>query len=164
MLKKANLKDIEELSQIFFTELKNHPSYISHGEMQMGITNSKGAILEGAEERWKKYARRKIMNRNHLYPSLVLKYEKMHHILAFGIFSITNDENDKFGVVCDIIVRRLHRRHGLGTQLLEEGLKWFYSFGIKDIYLESGLGNQSAHAFFEKHKFKKTSYVLKLQN
>ena len=105
MFTKAGLKDVPELCEMFFEEIRSHTSYISHGEMQMGIADSNGHILAPAEERWKKYIRRKIMNRQREYPSVVLKYEKDGQIAAFGVFMVTDDENDKFGVACDMIVR-----------------------------------------------------------
>lgn len=164
MWKKAKLKDIPELSQIFFSILDQHPSYVSHGEMQMGITNESGKILEGAEDRWKNYIKRKIQNRSRLYPSVVFKYTKMKKIIAFGVFMLNSDEYKKFGVVCDMIVHKKFRRHGLGEELLLTGLKWFEKYGIKDIYLESGIKNYSAHRFYERRHFEKTSYVFKLKS
>ena len=163
MFTKACLKDIPQLCDIYLKEIKSHTSYISHGEMQMGIADTNGKILSEAEERWQKYIRRKIMNRQHKYPSLVLKHEKNKKIIAFGVFTVMSDENEKFGVICDMIVRRRYRRQGLGEELLSEGIKWLKSMNIKTAYLESGIKNHMAHAFYETQGFKKTSYVFNLK-
>ncbi len=164
MWAKAGLKDIDTLAQMFFDTLKEKPSYVSHGEMQMGIANEKGIILEGAQERWKDYIKKKIQNRSRQYPSKVLKYQRAGKIIAFGVFMVTDDDYHKFGIVCDMIVRKKFRKHGLGKQLLTQGVDWFHSIGIEEIYLESGLLNHSAHQFYKHQGFSPISYVFKLTN
>ena len=164
MWKKAKTKDIPELSKIFFETLEEHSSYVSHGEMQMGIADETGKILEGAEDRWKNYIKTKILNRSRVYPSAVFKYTRMKKIIAFGVFMVASDEHHKFGVICDMIVRKKFRHHGLGKELLQQGLEWFKKHSIEDIYLESGIRNHSAHKFYKKNHFEKTSYVFKLKN
>ena len=162
MWQKAHLKDIPVLSQMFFQVLEEKHSYISHGEMQMGIAGFKGNILQGAEERWTYYIKKKIENKSRKYPSLVLKYQRAGKIIAFRVFMVTDDDWRKFGVVCDMVVRKKFRRHGLGEQLLQKGLDWFADLGIEDIYLESGKNNHSAHNFYKKQGVKQVSCVFKL--
>lgn len=163
MWKKATVKDAPELCKLFFAVLRQHRSYSSHGEMQMGITDDKRRILDCAEENWCSYIIKKIRNKDKAHPSVVLKYQKAGKLIAFGVFMITDDGYHKFGMICDMVVHPKFRRHGLGSELFGLGKDWFASHNITDIYLESGISNHSAHNFYKHRGFKCVSYVYKLK-
>ena len=163
MFVKATLKDTNALCDLFLKTLREHKSYISHGEMQMGVALSNDEISDDAEKKWTYYIRKKINNRSTKYPSVVLKYLDEGKIVAFGVFEVSADGDKPFGIIGDMVVLRKYRGSGLGKKLLDEGLQWFAAMGIDDIYLESGLHNESAHRFFEKNGFERVSYIFKLK-
>ena len=55
-----------------------------------------------------------------------------------------------------------YRTGGIGTALLDAAISWLRSKGIKDIYLESGQNNHSAHEYFIRRGFRKVSEIYKL--
>ena len=50
----------------------------------------------------------------------------------------------------------------MGKEMINMCKEWFKSKNIKDIYLESGLDNHSAHKFFERNGFKPVSQIFKI--
>ena len=75
---------------------------------------------------------------------------------------MANEGADAFGVICDMYVKKEIRGNGMGKEMINMCKEWFKSKNIKDIYLESGLDNHSAHKFFERNGFKPVSQIFKI--
>lgn len=165
---KAELQDAGALCDIFFEHIESHHEYISHGELQMGV--GKGSIIDGklvaepaddGRAYWMKYING---NLNDAEGAAVYKAvdTESGEIAGFCVTEIMEDGAEPFGMICDLLVREGNRTSGLGTSLLEKAFEWLRGKGIKDIYLESGLSNHSAHEYFMRRGFVKISEIYKL--
>lgn len=161
----ASLDDIEELKGLFMENLEKNPSYISHGEVQMGVGELKlqdgefqGYIAPNGSQMWEKYIREKISGTD----AVVYVAVADEVIVGFCVADIEEDGADPFGMVCDLLVLPEWRKSGLGSALLDKAILWLRSMNIKDIYLESGRNNHSAHEYFERRGFHHVSNIYKL--
>lgn len=162
MWEKADNTNIDELSDIFWDNILDNPIYISHGEIQMGVATDVGVPADNGKEKWKQYIVEKINNYSQL-PATVLVYKKNGVINAFCILEISKDGAEPFGVICDMLVKKEMRGKGFGKQMLANAMEWFDKMGVKDIYLESGVDNHSAHDFFNNYGFSQVSHIFRLQ-
>lgn len=164
MWTKATGNDIEELVEIFWSNIEAAPQYISHGEMQMGVATAPETLASNGKEVWRKYISQKIAegNENVQLPSSVIVYRNNGKIAAFCVLAVLEDGCNPYGVICDMLVIPQMRGTGLGKELLVKAKEWFKEHGICDVYLESGLNNHSAHAFFRKYGFREVSHIFKL--
>jgi len=158
MCRVAGKNDVQALSDLFWDTVSSDPSYISHGELQMGIAKREGVLAEDGKRKWQRYIAEKISAET----SRVFVAETEGAIRGFVVAEIASDGDRPFGVICDLVVRRDLRGEGLGSTLLDTGRRWLSECGIDAIYLESGIGNHHAHAFFERHGFRMVSHVFRL--
>ena len=155
LIRNAIISDVNILTRLFIDNLKKHPEYISHGEMQMGVGTIDDKVTHNANELWGKYIIEKINN----HKSEVFVCEENDEVIGFIIVEIDDDGNDSFGVIDDLYVHPENRAKGLGNMLFEKGISWLKSKSITEFYLESGKNNHEAHAFFEKRGFTMVSHI-----
>lgn len=161
----ADRNDLDTMLDMFWSHISSHPEYISHGEVQMGVAEIR--IRDGKEERvpsptgrenWKRYIEGKAESAD----ARIIKAESEGVMEGFCVAEITDDGAERFGIICDIMVRESSRRKGIGESLLAEAVEWLKYRGIQDIYLESGKENRRAHEFFMKRGFRHISDIFKL--
>ena len=167
MIKEAVPADALMLAEMFIGYIDGHREYISHGEIQMGV--GEGFISGGqlvavpsgcAKDKWLKYINEHIADKE---TSNVWKVVDEDGALAgFCVADIQEDGDEPFGMVCDVLVSEEYRGKGIGGELLQTAIEWLHGKGVKDIYLESGKNNHSAHRFFEKRGFCHVSEIYKL--
>lgn len=157
--------DAQALADIFIGHITAHPEYISHGEIQMGV--GEGFVQDGAfitrpspdaREKWMKYI---LWHFEHPELARVWKAQEGGQIIGFTVADIEADGDEPFGMVCDVLVKEGSRGQGAGAGLLNAAIEWLQEMGVKDIYLESGKDNHSAHRFFEKRGFTHVSEIFK---
>jgi len=158
MCRKAVEDDVQALSDLFWDTVSAAPFYISHGEMQMGVAVEEGVLAVDGKVKWQRYIAGKISASD----SNVLVSEADGVIMGFVVVETATDGDRPFGVICDLVVRRESRGEGLGSVLLDAGRRWLSDRGVDAVYLESGIGNHNAHAFFEHHGFRMVSHVFRL--
>lgn len=158
MFREAVKDDIQALSDLFWDTLLSNPAYISHGEMQMGVAEKEGVPAGDGKEKWQRYIAEKISSP----VSGVFVDETDGLVRGFVVAEIASDGDRPFGVICDLVVRRGLRGEGFGSALLDVGRRWLSDRGIDAVYLESGIENHNAHAFFEHHGFRMVSHVFRL--
>ena len=176
----AERSDAEILCNIFINHITEHPEYISHGEIQMGVgegtyvpsdkSGAGGFISKPspfAREKWMNYINGKFdtLETSSIFKAAVISSGSLEveEIAGFCVLEITDDGDAPFGMLCDVLVKEEYRGKGIGTKLIQKSMEWFRSKGIKDIYLESGLGNHAAHAYFERLGFHQVSHIFKLE-
>ena len=153
-------KDKERVVEIFTRNLETYKNYISHGELQMGLTYDGLNLVTDFKEKWTKY-----LERHHNNPkSFVYVCEDDATIVGFTILGIENDHDKDYGVVYDMLIVPEYRGKGAGGKILDFALELFKSKDITQCYLESGVDNHSAHAFFEKKGFEHVSNIYRLIN
>lgn len=158
MYREAVEDDVQALSDLFWDTISSDPSYISHGELQMGIAEREGVLAGDGKTKWQRYIAEKMSSPT----SRVFVAEADGSVRGFVVAEIASDGDRPFGVICDLVVRRGLRGEGLGSALLDTGRRWLSDRGIDAVYLESGIGNHHAHAFFERHGFRMVSHVFRL--
>ncbi len=167
----AAIEDRDNMADLFLSHISQHTEYISHGEIQMGV--GEGIMQDGsfvtypspnAREMWLKYITAHIEDggNNAKVLKAVEKGEDGERLAGFCVVDIEEDGADPFGMVCDVLVDERFRGRGVGGTLLERGIAWLREQGIKDIYLESGMHNHSAHDFFRRRGFVHVSEIFKL--
>ena len=163
----ATKADAEALADLFIGHITAHPEYISHGEIQMGV--GEGEIVDGvlvahpapeAREKWMKYILEHIEDSS--FAEVWKAVAPDGALIGFCVADIDEDGDAPVGMVCDVLVGEEYRGCGAGQALLQTAISWLRSRGIKDIYLESGKDNHSAHRFFEKRGFSHVSEIYKL--
>ena len=150
--------DTEDLVDFFWKNINKNKSYISHGEIQMGVAIDLENLSPNGKTIWEIYLKNKISDDN----SIVFKYTVDKKIIGFSISQIAEDLGPRFGVICDLMVDELYRNTGIGEFILENNINWFKDKEINNIYLESGKNNHLAHNFFTKRKFSLISYNFKI--
>lgn len=65
-----------------------------------------------------------------------------------------------FGIIEDVVIEKTLRGHGLGSQLMRWLIDRFNEAGCRRQFLESGIGNESAHHLFEDLGFNTVSIVM----
>lgn len=95
--------------------------------------------------------------------SKVYVAEKDEAVVGFIILQIDTDDDAPYGVLQDILVNPAFRGQGIGHELIEKGMAWLRKQGITDFYLESGVDNHKAHAFFHKLGFRVISHTFKMK-
>lgn len=150
--------DVTRLADLFWASLNAHPAYISHSEIQTGIALDSGIPAPNGRTKWERYILGKITHSR----SRVWIAEQGETLAGFVVQSFNTDYERTFGVIDDLLVAASLRGSGLGGDLLEAGIAWLREQGACDIYLESGVDNHAAHAFFERHQFRCISHMFKL--
>lgn len=158
MIRKATDKDKPQMVELFCNNIKMQPSYISHGEIQMGIAINSDELSDQYVDRWTVYLNAQ-MNE---FEDTIFVFEQDGVIHGFILGEIDRDRADDFGVICDLVVTDQMRKMGLGSQLLDKLFEVYKDMGIKDVYLESGINNHDAHHFFKNKGFKKISSIFRL--
>lgn len=167
-ISRASVEDESALCDMFIKHISAHTEYISHGEIQMGVGD--GEFVDGilvaspsadARQYWMKYIHGNMTD--HEGAAVFKAVTGDDGIIGFCVAEIQEDGAAPFGMLCDVLVREDLRTGGVGTSLVDAAIDWFRSKGIKDIYLESGLHNHSAHEYFIRRGFIKVSEIYKLQ-
>lgn len=168
-IKVAQARDASALADLFFATLKANPQYISHGEIQMGIAT--GTFKDGiicteiapeGYEKWQKYIKTHIIDSS--FAEVWKALDDEGHIIGFCVADIEDDGDEPFGMICDIIVDPTIRSKGVGSALLQTAIAWLKKRGVRDIFLESGKDNHSAHEFFARRGFHPISHIFKLDD
>ena len=158
MVRNFKIEDEDRLVEMFCSNLETFKEYISHGEIQMGLSADGVTLSHGYREKWRRYLGR----HNDDPKSHICVFEKDDVIEGFIIFGIEDDYDKEYGVIYDILVSDNHKSRGIGNQLFEYAINIYESLNITDCYLESGINNHGAHTFFEKKGFKHISNIYRL--
>jgi|GEM_PF-2669023 Acetyltransferases len=77
-----------------------------------------------------------------------------------GVAVLRFDLRHRYGVVEDIVVDARARGRGIGTRLMDAAVAEMRTAGLKNVILESGIRNESAHAFFRREGFKDAAIMF----
>ncbi len=81
-------------------------------------------------------------------------------LLALAFVTLADEAAVPFAVVEDLIVAPETRGRGIGKMMLDWIATEARARGIRRLFLESGINNEQAHAFFEREGFRPTSVVM----
>lgn len=129
-------------------------SYISHGEIQTGLSlDGKTWISDLGERHTRDFA-------DPGDRDMLVARDGDEVLVGFGIVAWRLEDPMPYGVIEDIAVEPDLRGHGLGGEILDRLVAEVVHRGGKWVFLESGLHNDDAHRFFERHSFEEVSRVF----
>jgi GNAT superfamily N-acetyltransferase len=129
-------------------------AYISHGEIQTGLSPDGKA--------W-------VPNLGEIYADdfsdldgrdLLVVRDDQGVIVAVAVLAWEESRRRRYAVLEDMAVDPARRSDGIGAQVLEAVASRVADQGVEWLFLESGLRNRRAHAFFERHGFHEISHVF----
>ena len=129
-------------------------SYISHGEIQVGLSPDGKRWIDDLEAR---YAADFAAEDER---EMLIARDSGGAIAGIGILCPKLDGEVPFGVIEDMAVDPALRGAGIGRAMLDQLTARARELGCGWVFLESGLGNDKAHDFFVDHGFAKTSHVF----
>lgn len=91
---------------------------------------------------------------------LVVVARDGNHLIGLALVSFFPNAATPYGTVDDIVVDERYRGSGIGEKLMRWIMGKFHEAGISRFFLERGIGNNSAHSFFERLGFKQISVVM----
>jgi len=128
------------------------PEYISQGELQDGRASdidSWSTELHSIMLRQFKAACGGGGDGTHLETRLAIANDHAMRLMAIGYVGIERSSSIPYAVLHDLVVQSTTRGMGVGSALLEWIEEQLRIQRIKSIFLESGMRNASARAFFE---------------
>lgn len=131
------------------------PSYISHGEIQCGLTTPDG-------RHWMHDLTQRFAS-DFAEPGareMLIARDGAGAIVGIGILHPMLDGPVRYGVIEDLAVEPAKRGAGIGGRLVELLVERAKQRQCGWLFLESGLGNEEAHRFFLRHGFRAQSKVF----
>ena len=130
------------------------PEYISHGEIQTGLSPDGEHWAENLPEIYAEdFA-------DHDDSDLLVARNAEGAVCGLLILAWEASKRRKFAVIEDMVVDPDMRSQGLGAALVAHAEERIRERGIEWVFLESGLRNERAHSFFERHGFELCSKVF----
>lgn len=145
----SHISDPDEaaaLARFAASVLSRQPDYISHGEIQCGRSPD-GEIWAGDLEM--RLAAEFAASLTDPGFDLIAARSASGELIGFARIAWRNEGAGEFGVIEDIAVAPEMRGEGLGRQLVHAIEDLAAARGARWLWLESGLGNENAHRFFE---------------
>lgn len=129
------------------------PEYISHGEIQTGLSDDGESWVPGLAGLFASdFANRGDRD------LLVVRHGA--DVVGLLVVAFETGERRTFAVIEDMAVAPALRSQGLGSRILREAMDRIKARSVEWVFLESGLRNHEAHAFFEREGFTMTSHVF----
>ncbi len=145
----------EEAARFAAAAIGRQQSYISHGEIQTGLSVDGEHWIDGLEARY----RQDFSDPGDAREMLVARRAD-GAIAGVGVISWQLDGPARYGTIEDMAVDPDLRGGGIGQQLLERLVARLEERGCDWAFLESGRENRRAHAFFEANAFGEISHVF----
>ena len=147
-------EDVSDAAAFAASVIGAQPSYISHGEIQTGLSDDGVSWISNLAER---YAA------DFADPGdrdMLVARGEGGAVCGMLIVAFEHGAHRSFAVIEDMAVDPAARSSGIGRQLLDRAMERIEARGIEWVFLESGLQNEDAHRFFEKNGFSKLSSVF----
>ncbi len=138
-------------------------AYISHTDIQWGRAASSDCWSPSLHSKIADLAAEAAKNRQaHQTASGIWLAKVMQNTGLLGIAFVTLRQNaaTPFVILEDLIIRRDTRSHGIGSSLISWICQECHSLGFHQIFLESAIGNERAHALFRRQGFETLSVVM----
>lgn len=134
--------------------LGGQPSYISHGEIQTGLSPDGSHWAADLVD---------LLAADFAEPGdrdMLVGRDASNSIRALLILAWEASKRRAFAVIEDMVVDPASRGQGIGSTMLAMAHARVTERGVEWVFLESGLGNSGAHRFFEREGFEKTGHVF----
>lgn len=144
-----------EAARFFARVITADPAYISHGEIQAGLSPDGKTWAADLESMFLQD-----VAEDDLSFAIALARGDDGPLIGAAILLIEESERLKFGVLADLAVDPARRSSGLGEALSAFVDAEAKRRGCAWMFLESGKNNRRAHAFFERHGYEEISHVF----
>lgn len=157
----ADTSKTDELTEFFYQNLLSDTDYISHSEIQEGRALSANEWSPKLKSILNKSVLNHLAGQNDDGSRGALAFAQLHGKIV-GILQISYCESPhmQYAVLEDLIVCRSTRSKGFGSMFV----RWLYEQlkkqCIEFIFLESGIRNARAHAFFKAVDYTVVSQVM----
>jgi ribosomal protein S18 acetylase RimI-like enzyme len=110
-------------------------------------------LKEGAPEIYETYAAECINDD----AKLTLVAEEEGEVVGYLFGEITSPPpvypGGRWGSINEISVSEMHRKMGIGTDLLQEAERWFFKNNIRRVECRIGISNPVSQSFWKKHGY-----------
>lgn len=145
-----------DAARFFARNISRDAGYISHGEIQTGLSLDGKTWIPNLEQRFLAEVETDTDER-----SLAVARDAQGKIVGAASVSWSFEVPEAaFATLQDLAIEADIQSKGLGAQLLAFVERHVWDRGAKWLFLESGLGNTRAHAFFERGGFHPVSHVF----
>lgn len=146
--------DIREAAAFAATVVGQSTEYISHGEIQTGLSPDGRRWADNLAELYAAdFAERRDRD-------LLVGRNTDGAVCAFLVVAWEASARREFAVIEDMAVAPHLRGQGIGRELLALAQERIRQRGIDWVFLESGVANKGAHRFFEREGFDTVSHVF----
>lgn len=144
-----------EAARFFAKTISLDPAYISHGEIQTGLSVDGKTWISDLEARFLDDLSELDEDR-----SLAILRDSRGTMLAAAIVLFVHNNKASFAVLEDLTVDPSVRSKGIGTKMIEFVDAEARGRDCRWVFLESGKKNHGAHRFFEAHGYAPLSTVF----
>jgi N-acetylglutamate synthase-like GNAT family acetyltransferase len=148
------------LTDFFVRNVMADTRYISHGEIQLGRAIDEHTWNLRLPEIVLAEILEKIADFTTTGKSGVVAARDGTEMVAISIVSFREEGGAPYGVLEDLLVHPSRRGHRIGANILEWIEHEGKQRGMQRFFLESGLGNEQAHHFFERNGFRTCSVTM----
>jgi len=151
----------DTLARFMYASLIGCPEYISYSEIQEGRAVSPTTWSPDLEKILRASIENHLRGRNDGDGVGALAIAKSGTDLV-GLLQISYEEapNHTYVVLEDLVVAPKFRNYRIGERFLKWIEDCLRNKGVKEVFLESGVGNAKAHRFFERCRFETVSKVM----
>ena len=144
-----------ELSDFVTAAIGGGTEYISHGEIQTGLSRDPYRWSDSLSALYEED-----FAHPEAHQSLPVARDAAGGLRGVAIVAWESSPRRRFAVLEDLIVDPASRGAGIGAAMLAAVRARVRDEGVDWLFLESGVRNTRAHAFFERHGFAMTGHVF----
>lgn len=148
-IRRARIDDVDVLRELWVEFVDFHKAY-----------DSFFSRAKNGHERFADFVRENINNPEWLVLLAAVGDQPIGYCMSAVMAYPPVFETKLYGFIQDIAVTESHRRHGAGSQLLEETLRWFRKQGVTRIEVQVATANPISQAFWRRHGF--NDYITRL--
>jgi ribosomal protein S18 acetylase RimI-like enzyme len=149
-----SVEERREAARFLAASIKDDPAYISHGEVQQALSRDAKSWAPDLEARLVRELEGAVAGRG------VALARRGGELVGIASASWETKAPTPHAVLADLAVRPDIRDQGVGLALVKFVEAEAAKRGLKWMFLESGLKNRRAHAFFEREGFNVLSKVF----
>ncbi|RPF72518.1 GNAT family N-acetyltransferase [Aurantiacibacter spongiae] len=143
-----------EAADFAATVIGSQNSYISHGEIQTGLSRDGETWIGNLRDRFSRdFA-------NDPDGETLLVRDRNGSIIGLLVLAWSPDGEARYATIEDMAIASEHRGEGLGRIMLDAAIERASASEADWVFLESGHANEDAHHFFEHNGFAKISSVF----
>ncbi|MFS0735507.1 GNAT family N-acetyltransferase [Sphingomonas sp. 1P06PA] len=147
----ADAADLPAIAAFFAANIRRDTAYISHGEVQTGLSLDGRSWAADLDVRMRE-------DFAELGPDRSVAIARLGDVLVGAVILLWEiTPRVSFMVVEDLVVDPAQRSAGVGAALVDFAEAEGVRRGMQWAFLESGLHNDGAHRFFERHGFRPVS-------